>query len=41
MYWELDNTFTSKNILAANGRHLTFPRSLKLLKNHLLDISKD
>lgn len=29
MYWELDNTFTSKNILAANGRHLTFPRSFE------------
>lgn len=29
MYWELDNNFTTKNILAPNGRQLIFPRSFE------------
>ncbi|RCK55343.1 Phosphatidylinositol 4,5-bisphosphate 5-phosphatase INP51 [Candida viswanathii] len=29
MYWELTNNFTTKNILAPNGRQLVFPRSFE------------
>ena len=39
MYWELENNFSTKTILAANGKQIAFPRSLKLRRKHLFDIS--
>ena len=36
MYWELENNFSTKTILAANGKQIAFPRSFEASQEALV-----